>query len=409
MDCDVEKDSEEIVDNMATESVEEVSYETKVELINTLSEAEMQVIEDFADKISQIDSNIPAEESYLLATDAYFCGVEAYHRYSIEKQAPVAEQQEIEVKSNEPIDFSYGASLRDLFKLPKEYISIYDDDYDMEMVENYAKDIVNCSGVSEDIAYGIALDTFLADPVYFRKNFGGTAVKDQSIDVAEDAVFNELDEDISINTSSMRLSVSEPVTFVNDAMNIEPTSEQPETNALKTPIKSSSIQYPHSSVRRSTRLASRIDTETVSVAPTPAKTPRKSAVKVMTSKKNKVETIDAQEPLSMIASDDLPANDSDSADKSEDKAVCNIDSLMGEAASADSISATPSKVEPIAEVSTDKSKGSRRRIATPVPTEVNMSEKKQSAGRGNQKRKFIDVQPIEEEEDAEEIVLLCDG
>lgn len=84
--------------------------------------------------------------------------------------------KEIKAKLNTASDEIYLGNLRELFKLPKSFLSAADDDRDIEFVNNYAEEIVLCSGIDEDVAYSIALDSFLSDPVAFRHRIGGLAM-----------------------------------------------------------------------------------------------------------------------------------------------------------------------------------------------------------------------------------------
>jgi len=68
------------------------------------------------------------------------------------------------------VDNSY--SLRELFQLPTSYLDANSDAMDIELVENYAEELRRVAHVNPAIAYGVALDTFLADPIGFRHRIG---------------------------------------------------------------------------------------------------------------------------------------------------------------------------------------------------------------------------------------------
>lgn len=70
-------------------------------------------------------------------------------------------------------DMFVGKSLRDLFELPQEYLTAHDDGFDAHLVSVYAEDIIKFSNIDEVLAYDVALETFLSDPIIFRNRIGG--------------------------------------------------------------------------------------------------------------------------------------------------------------------------------------------------------------------------------------------
>jgi hypothetical protein len=73
----------------------------------------------------------------------------------------------------ENTDVNYGASLRALFELPADYDGRGEEDSDEDLVTRYAEDLQDSACIDAAVAYGIALDTFLADPAEFRYQIGG--------------------------------------------------------------------------------------------------------------------------------------------------------------------------------------------------------------------------------------------
>lgn len=73
-------------------------------------------------------------------------------------------------------DDYYGASLNRLFRLPKDFVGGDKDLNDIDLVTAYGEDLELNGGVDPAVAYGIALDAFIADPVAFRMKFGCSVV-----------------------------------------------------------------------------------------------------------------------------------------------------------------------------------------------------------------------------------------
>merc|ERR1719231_487821 len=77
----------------------------------------------------------------------------------------------------------YGASLTNLFKEK-------DEDDDQALIAVYAEELQEAACIDLSVAYGIALDAYLADPVIFRERLN---VKDTSV---EDTVVKTASADI---------------------------------------------------------------------------------------------------------------------------------------------------------------------------------------------------------------------
>jgi hypothetical protein len=429
-----------------------------IELLPELGDAEVELIDIYAEKIDSFSEQPSIEEAYQLALSAYVRGIEAYYDDSI-----VHEQQSLCAipRTDYSIDETYGKSLREMFKLPVDYMSAYDDGRDEELVEKYAMEMVECAGISIDIAYGIALDTFIADPVYFRHHIGGLQLP------CADPTSNDEDGGIVVDED---IHLSAPIESSTAAVDNE---AMPITN---TPSKSAEAGAVPSTARRSSRLLkSAICDEAVpsvrksltpvtfqELAPETAKTPATSAKKPpvsiqRTARKStlkKAEEVELVEPIAspvniqedIAEKSDLVNSESDEVDSSdigpksstrskrtrnlasETKAVepspivsiqsparkrtCQAVEPSSVIKAPEAVSLTPA-VSISAEISSDvKPKSSRRKAsATPAATtpsvtaDLSMDKKKA----GNRKRKVEEILPVPEEDEEEATVLLCDG
>ena len=137
---------------------------------------DMQLVEIYAEEIVA-NAGIDSAIVYGIALDSFTADPEAFRRHvkaiypafrskTFDNEISVATSLFKELP-HDPYTESYGASLRKLFKLPFEY-NEDDDAIDIMLVERYADEIQEIAGLSEDIAYGVALDSFIADPTEFR-------------------------------------------------------------------------------------------------------------------------------------------------------------------------------------------------------------------------------------------------
>jgi hypothetical protein len=128
-----------------------------VALLSSLSDDNLQQLEESAESISTL-TGIDMSAAEALVVESYVLGV-----HQCEPTAPVT--------STIPVDASeyFGASLTKLFSLSEEFED--DSDRDYRLVSEYARDIQESGGIGSAAAYGVALDTFLADPVKFRSMF----------------------------------------------------------------------------------------------------------------------------------------------------------------------------------------------------------------------------------------------
>jgi hypothetical protein len=165
------------------------------DIVASLTQDELDVIDEYANKIEA--TGIDALESYALALDSFVTGMhncQSKARQSISFTDYTLEQQ-------------HESSLRDLFSDPSDY-DLNEEQGDLELVEIYAGEMMVNAGIDSAIAYGVALDSFTADPVAFRRHVRSIypAFKTRS-----------LDQDISVSnvlfSRSKQTGVSEVPTY----------------------------------------------------------------------------------------------------------------------------------------------------------------------------------------------------
>ena len=168
------------------------SEEVVCALVDNLTEAEMGMLESYSDRL--MEAGVTEEDAYQLSFDSFIKGVESYHAYNKRLSfstadavttttsttaAPLAaaapkmhlrwneegERVRAEVPRRETIAY-YGASLRSLFHMDDYTQS--EGEKDAELVTFYAAEMTKDGGIDSDVAYGVALDSFLSDPDVFR-------------------------------------------------------------------------------------------------------------------------------------------------------------------------------------------------------------------------------------------------
>lgn len=164
------------------------------DVVNKLSEKDLENIDNYASLLTST-SGIDENQSYAVAFDAYVVGVEQCNSIFAPITVPsipevvcsLSPQQDIE----NPKDFDYyGASLSQLFRLPTE---CGDDSDDIDLVNAYGEELELKGGITAAVAYNVALDTFLADPVGFRNLFRrhNVAKKNDILPHASNKISNE--------------------------------------------------------------------------------------------------------------------------------------------------------------------------------------------------------------------------
>ena len=164
------------------------------EFVEQLSSSELNLINEYSVELESL--GVDKKESYAMSLDSYIKGVERCY----------LPQQQVVLTDNNNLN---NYNLRDLFKLPKDFADANNDDYDIDLVESYAEEIKQSSVMDPAIAYGIALDTYLADPVMFRHTIGMLA----------------LPRTISSTKQSIAFDEKSDVPSIDEGKNIKPQSD----------------------------------------------------------------------------------------------------------------------------------------------------------------------------------------
>jgi hypothetical protein len=194
-------------------------------LVNHLTDVDMEIIESYTQKLLTVTSPslMDEQDAFGIAMDAYVRGIEYLLRNGEERALLVSEDKDIdetevrlvandidqsmdcdscavdyltmiepanqsptvkevrdlgdaatEYNENDCID--YSSVLNDLFRLPCAFTDANYDGYDNQFIESYAEELSETAGVSSAVAYGIALDSYVSDPVKFRHYVGRLAL-----------------------------------------------------------------------------------------------------------------------------------------------------------------------------------------------------------------------------------------
>lgn len=264
------------------------------DLVSSMTEGEMALVDAYAKKLEE-SAGLSSDDAYGLALDAFLTGLQRCHSHttarlslssSIEAAAateivakvPVDVDVDVEMSAEEVVDEKiceaneqdledthkeedeedvvdfFGASLRSLFNLPAAYVAA-NEDTDAEMVTTYAEEMNEYAGVDPAIAYGIALDSFLADPVAFRDHFVKHCAKFQHL---------RIDDEIDV---SANLFHSEGEATEEEVLDVAEAAK--EETAPATPIAPKSKRSRTSSTPVASTRASRSATKKVPTPHTP--------------------------------------------------------------------------------------------------------------------------------------------
>jgi len=147
-----------------------------------------------------------------------------------------------------------------LFKLPSDYASYDDGDRDAELVELYAREITANSIIDEGIAYGIALDSFLADPVTFR--IQAASIKPQKKYTAVDAEVDMLVAPSDVQEVEVVIAAEkeEPAPMEVDE-SVAASVEIESVMAAKSPMVTAKSPYARSARKSSSKKAAKAEEE----------------------------------------------------------------------------------------------------------------------------------------------------
>jgi hypothetical protein len=169
-----------------------------IDLVSLLSDEDMELIETYA-KLLPKELGLDDTELFAIALDAFLRGMElVYFRQSEGAQQPKHTKNTNRIDAAH-IEDDLSDSLRFLFKLPSSFVDATYSDFDEELVEYYAEELQLVSKISEAVAYGVSLDTYLSDPVQFRHRVGNLALPEAKyiayVDAATSQVFDEEEDD----------------------------------------------------------------------------------------------------------------------------------------------------------------------------------------------------------------------
>jgi hypothetical protein len=179
---------------------EENCEDAVIDWVSLLTEDDMHMLQSYVDQLLPSAAVIldgagevkstdeESQELFALALDAYLRGMEFAHQ--LRHAPPMAaemptQRQQLQQKQNTqssgetfsaPTNSMLMLPLTDLFKLPLDYIDASYADIDGDLVELYAQEIMAEAQVDESVAFGVALDAFLADPIEFRHRVGRLAL-----------------------------------------------------------------------------------------------------------------------------------------------------------------------------------------------------------------------------------------
>jgi hypothetical protein len=126
---------------------------------------DIELVEQYAEELQEA-ANLDAAIAYGIALDSFIADPIEFRKHVGKKIVEIVSK----MNSPTPEIMNYGSSLRSLFQLPDDYND--EEDRDIEMVEQYAKELQHSSHLDSGTAYSIALDSFIADPIEFRKHIG---------------------------------------------------------------------------------------------------------------------------------------------------------------------------------------------------------------------------------------------
>ena len=152
--------------------------EEEEDILSRLKESQLALVDEYADKIEA--SGVDGLEAYAMALHAFLSGVQRCVSAPPSARASphptsstsLKAQALVEVGLESPTFLDGATSLRELFNSEfEDNMSsevIVNEAVDLLLVDRYALEMVSTAGISSYIAYGVALDSFLASPVSFR-------------------------------------------------------------------------------------------------------------------------------------------------------------------------------------------------------------------------------------------------
>lgn len=212
-------------------------------VMSSLSAEEIAMVEQYSEMLPK-EENAAEEEpeetgNFAVALDAYVRGIECAQNLT----STAAATEEVAANECEKSEAPQTANddfpcLSKLFTLPASFVDATYAGFDEDLVELYAQEIMEAANVDEAVAYGVALDSFLADPVLFRNHIGALAlphliymhheekqeVEDIDATLPEDAM--EVDEIAAAEANADEIVVVEQVAAATEQSFIENMEEE---------------------------------------------------------------------------------------------------------------------------------------------------------------------------------------
>ena len=363
-----------------------VELTASLDILSALTDEELDTVDVYARELATT-SNLDTDEAYAMALDAYIQGIEASKRFS--QSCPTTPQAQT----------STSTSL--------------DRKRDMELVSIYAKELEENAYFSEYIAFGIALDTYLADPDGFRRNISGTS-------------------STACNQYSWDTCVS-PMTPATQMENVEAEGIQGvSTPVVPTPVQSVEVNAESES---EAMVAEDVEVEcedAPAVVPTPVQS---TAKKTRSNRKRAAPTpvaveVDAEAESEAVVEDEVEVECEDApavvptpvqstAKTATSPVAVEVDAVSESEAMVEEdvevvCEEAPAVVPTPVQSTAKKTRSSRKRAApSPVAVEADAEEAflsvKRSRGRGKDAAPVEDSPLEEDEEEEEALAILCDG
>lgn len=150
-----------------------------IDLVSLLTDEDMELIEAYANLLPQ-ELGLDDTELFAIALDAFIRGMELLYfkqpTVVAETDKPSTDKKNAVTMKSSDMEDDLSDSLRQLFKLPSAFVDASYSEFDEELVEFYAQELQLVSNISEAVAYGVALDTYLSNPVQFRCRVGNLAL-----------------------------------------------------------------------------------------------------------------------------------------------------------------------------------------------------------------------------------------
>lgn len=148
-----------------------ISSEMIADIMSSITDDELAMIDEYSKQLVTL-TGMEDEEAYARCLDAYIQGVEAAIRLN-ETSHP-----EKSLDNPTPSTPGVGTSQSNNHSSPEAPVPISESTIDfveqkkldLQLIMAYADDLEYSANLRPDIAYGIALDTYLADPFSFRQN-----------------------------------------------------------------------------------------------------------------------------------------------------------------------------------------------------------------------------------------------